>query len=135
VFLDPRATEFMVDWEDAANDTVAILRAAAGRDPYDRGLSDLIGELSTRSEDFRVRWAAHNVKIHRTGTKRFLHPIVGDMALDYEVLDLSGDGQTIVVYTAEPGSPSADALNLLASWSETPRDSDLGRDEARSRDT
>lgn len=121
VFLDPRATEFFLDWETIANDVVALLRAEAGRDPYDRALSDLIGELSTRSEEFRVRWAAHDVRFHRTGVKRYLHPIVGDLTLVYEALELPGDaGQTIFAYTAEPNSPSQEALNLLASWSSSP---------------
>lgn len=121
LFLNPRAPEFFVDWESIAHDAVAILRAEAGRDPYDRRLSDLIGELSTRSEEFRVRWAAHNVKFHRTGVKRFHHPLVGELTLTYEALELSADtGQKMLVYTAEPGSPSHDALNLLASWSSTP---------------
>jgi transcriptional regulator with XRE-family HTH domain len=121
VFLDPRATEFYVDWEGVASDIVALLRAEAGRDPYDRALSDLIGELSTRSQEFRVRWAAHNVRFHRTGVKRFHHPVVGDLTLAYEGLELPGDpGQTIFAYTAEPNSPSQDALNLLASWTSTP---------------
>jgi len=120
VFLNPRATTFFVDWDTIANDTVGILRAEAGRDPYDKRLSDLIGELSTRSEDFRVRWAAHNVKLHRTGVKRFHHPVVGDLTLDFEALDLPGDsGQTLLVYSAEPASPSSEALDLLASWSMT----------------
>ncbi len=121
VFLDPRATEFYIDWENAAHDIVAHLRSEAGGDPYDRGLSDLIGELSTRSEEFRVRWAAHNVRFHRTGVKRFHHPLVGDLTLTYEALELPADpGQTIFAYTAEPNSPSHDALNLLASWTSTP---------------
>lgn len=125
IFLDPRSTEFWVDWDRAANDTVAILRAEAGRDPYDRALSDLVGELSTRSEDFRVRWAAHNVKFHRTGVKRLHHPVVGDLTLDFESLDLPADtGQTMLVYTAEPNSASHEALNLLASWAATPNETD-----------
>jgi transcriptional regulator with XRE-family HTH domain len=123
IFLSPRATEFFDDWERIANDAVAILRAEAGRDPYDHRLSDLIGELSTRSEAFRVRWAAHNVKFHRTGVKRLHHPLVGDLTLAYEALELPGDtGQRILVYTAEPNSPSHHALNLLASWSSTPNE-------------
>ena len=121
IFLNPRATEFFDRWEGIANDAVAILRAEAGRDPYDRRLSDLIGELSTRSEEFRSRWAAHNVKFHRTGAKKLHHPLVGDLTLAYEALELPGDtGQRILVYTAEPGTPSHEALNLLASWSSTP---------------
>ena len=121
IFLNPQATEFFHDWDQIAHDAVAILRAEAGRDPYDRRLSDLIGELSTRSDQFRVRWAAHNVKFHRTGTKTLHHPLVGDLTLAYEALDLPGDsGQRILVYTAEPESPSQQVLNLLASWSATP---------------
>ena len=97
---------------------MAFLRAEAGRDPYDKDLCDLIGELSTRSEDFRRRWAAHDVRYHRTGRKRFHHPLVGDVELDYEAFELPGDpGQRINVYTAPPGSSSQEALDLLASWS------------------
>ena len=126
VFLSPRAQDFYVDWGRAADDTVAILRTAAGRDPYDRDLSDLVGELSTRSEDFRTRWAAHNVRIHRTGTKTFHHPVVGDLSLTYEMMDLSADsGLALMAYTAEPGSKSAEALDLLASWTAT-----MDQDEA-----
>ena len=120
VFLSPRATEFYVDWESAADDAVGILRAAAGQDPYDRGLSDLVGELSTRSEPFRTRWAAHNVRFHRSGVKRFHHPVVGDLELTYDAMELPADpGLRLVTYTAEAGSESQDRLNFLASWSAT----------------
>ena len=126
IFLSSRAPEFFGDWETVANDAVAILRAEAGRDPHDRRLSDLIGELSTQSVEFRIRWAAHNVKFHRTGVKRLHHPVVGDLTLAYEAFELSGDvGQRINVYTAESGSPSYEALNLLASWSSTPMRHDV----------
>lgn len=122
VFLNPRAKEFFVEWDTIANDCVGMLRTEAGRDPYDKRLSDLIGELSTRSEEFRQRWAAHHVKLHRTGVKRFRHPVVGDLTLDYESLDLPGDpGQRMLVYSAEPGSPSYEGLQLLASWASTPQ--------------
>jgi hypothetical protein len=121
IFLNTKATEFFHSWDLIASDAVAILRAEAGRDPYDKRLSDLIGELSTRSEEFRVRWAAHNVKFHRTGAKRLHHPVVGDLELSYEALELPGDpGQRILTYTAEPGSPSQERLDLLASWTATP---------------
>jgi transcriptional regulator with XRE-family HTH domain len=130
VFLSPKATEFFVDWDTIANDTVGILRAEAGRDPYDKRLSDLIGELSIRSEEFRVRWAAHNVQLHRTGVKRFHHPVVGRLTLDFESLDLPGDpGQKVLVYSAEPGSPSRQALDLLASWASTPEAATLDAPE------
>jgi hypothetical protein len=120
LFLDPRASDFYVDWDKAANDAVAILRGEAGRDPYDRRLSDLIGELSTRSEEFRTRWAAHNVRLHRTGRKQLHHPVAGDLELTYEALELPADtGLTIITYTAEPGSASQGALNFLASWAAT----------------
>jgi MmyB-like transcription regulator ligand binding domain len=128
VFLSPRAKEFFVDWDTIANDCVGILRAEAGRDPYDKRLSDLIGELSTRSEEFRLRWATHHVKLHRTGVKRFHHPVVGELTLDFEMLDLPGDpGQKMLMYSAEPGSPSQQALQLLASWASTPRDAPADR--------
>jgi transcriptional regulator with XRE-family HTH domain len=119
-FLDPRAADFYGHWDGVANDLVAILRGEAGRSPYDKGLSDLIGELSTRSETFRTRWAAHDVRLHRSGTKRLHHPVVGDIVLAYESMDLPADpGLTLQAYSAEPGSPSADALGLLASWAAT----------------
>ena len=117
LYLDPAASLFFIDYDKALNDCVAFLRAEAGRDPYDKELSDLIGELSTRSEDFRQRWAAHDVRYHRTGRKRLHHPIVGDLELDYEAFELPGEpGQRLNVYTAPPGSASAAALSLLASW-------------------
>ena len=120
-FLNPRAKDFYVDWDRIADDTVAILRAQAGRDPYDKRLSDLVGELSTRSDDFRVRWARHDVKLHNNGTKQFRHPVVGDLTLDWDVLELPGDtGQRMVTYSAEPGSPSRERLDLLASWITAP---------------
>jgi transcriptional regulator with XRE-family HTH domain len=117
LFLSPRARVFFPDWEGTANDLVASLRTAAGRTPHDRGLQDLVGELSTRSQEFRSRWAAHNVRQHQTGRKRLHHPVVGDLELTYEVLALPADvGLVLVVYGAEPGSASQDGLQLLASW-------------------
>lgn len=118
IFLNSKAEEFFPEWQSVANDAVAILRAEVGRDPYDRRLSDLIGELSTRSDEFRVRWAAHNVKFHRTGTKQLHHPTVGPLTLSFEAMELPGDdGQRINIYTAEPASKSEEALKLLGSWS------------------
>ena len=99
---------------------MASLRTAAGRNPHDRGLQDLVGELSTRSQEFRSRWAAHHVRLHQTGRKRLHHPVVGDLELTYEVLALPADpGLSLVVYGAEPGSASQDGLKLLASWAAT----------------
>jgi transcriptional regulator with XRE-family HTH domain len=121
VFLDPHARDFYSDWDLVANEVVAILRSEAGRDPYDRGLSDLVGELSTQDETFRTKWAAHNVCFHDTGVKRMHHPVVGDLELSYETMELSGDtGLTMFAFTAETGSRSAEALHLLASWAATP---------------
>jgi transcriptional regulator with XRE-family HTH domain len=120
VFLDPGARDFYVDWPRAASDVVAVLRSAAGRDPYDRDLSDLVGELSTQSDEFRTRWAAHNVRFHDTGTKELHHPIVGGISLTYDRMELSADpGQMLTIWTAEPGSKSAEALDLLGSWAAT----------------
>jgi transcriptional regulator with XRE-family HTH domain len=120
IFLDPAAPGFYTEWDRLASDTVALLRAEAGRNPTDRGLSDLIGELSTRSDIFRIRWADHNVRRHRSGIKHFHHPVVGDISLAYESLELVADpGLVLNGYTAEPGTASEDALNLLASWAAT----------------
>jgi transcriptional regulator with XRE-family HTH domain len=117
VFLDPQATEFFRNWDKAANDTVALLRAEAGRDPYDRQTSDLIGELSTRSDQFRGRWGAHDVRIHTTGVKLIHHPVVGDLDLPFESFPMGVDtSQSLLTYTPEPGSPTHDAMTLLASW-------------------
>jgi transcriptional regulator with XRE-family HTH domain len=120
VFLDPRSTTFYKDWSKAADDTVAILRTQAGQDPHNKDLSDLVGELSTQSEEFRVRWAAHNVRQHFTGTKRVRHPAVGDIELTYEVFDVSTDKDLrLIVYTTQIGSSSEDGLKVLASWTAT----------------
>jgi hypothetical protein len=120
VFLDPRAGTFYGNWERVAGECVAILRWAAGRDPHDRHLSDLVGELATQSETFRTRWAAHDVRFHNTGVKQFHHPVVGELSLTYNRMDLPGDhGLTIFTYAAEPGSRSEEALKLLGSWAAT----------------
>ena len=121
MFLDPAATDFYADWERMAAGTVAVLRAEAGRDPSDKALTDLVGELSTRSDLFRTRWAAHDVRLHRAGAKTLHHPVVGELTLDYDALELPADtGLTIMAYSAEPATPARDALNLLATWSATP---------------
>jgi transcriptional regulator with XRE-family HTH domain len=120
IFLDPRGRDFYPDWNKAASDTVAVLRASAGRDPYDRCLSDLVGELSTQSNEFRTLWAQHDVRQHITGIKHFHHPVVGDLSLTYDRLDLVADpGLTIFTYTAEPGSRHEQTLRLLGSWAAT----------------
>src|SRR6516165_1778749 len=120
LFLDPAAREFYPEWERQAQDVVAMLRTETGQNPRDKALSNLIGELSTPSDHFRTWWAAHNVRFHRTGVKRFRHPEVGDLTLTYEALDLAADeGLRISAYSAEPGTPSDDALKLLSSWAAT----------------
>jgi transcriptional regulator with XRE-family HTH domain len=120
-FLDPAAVDFYAEWERVADDLVAHLRSEAGQNAYDRGLPDLVGELSTRSHEFRTRWATHNVRFHRTGTKRLHHPVVGDLELSYETMELPADaGLNLTVYTAEPDSATQEALDLLASWTATP---------------
>ncbi|GAA4492010.1 hypothetical protein GCM10023191_027010 [Actinoallomurus oryzae] len=119
-FLDPASRRFYPDWDLFADMAVAILRTEAGRNPHDKGLHDLVGELSTRSEEFRGRWGAHNVRHHGTGTKRFHHPVVGELTLAYEGLEMAAEpGLTLTIYTAEPGSPSEEGLRLLASWAAT----------------
>ncbi len=124
-FLDPAAVDFYPDWKRVATELVAHLRSEAGANAYDRQLSDLIGELSTRSDEFRVSWAAHNVRFHSTGTKHIHHPVVGDLELSYESMELSADdGLTVAVFTAQAGSTSQQALDLLASWAATPSTAD-----------
>lgn len=119
-FLGPDAIDFYPDWDEAADTTVALLRTEAGRDPHNREFSDLVGELATRSRQFAARWAAHDVRLHRSGVKHFHHPLVGDLDLGFEAMNLSAEtGLTLTVYTAEPGSSSQDGLALLASWSAT----------------
>lgn len=122
VFLDPRARRFYIEWETVAHDLVAALRGEAGRNPYDRDLADLVGQLSVRSDEFRIRWASHDVRFHRSGTKRFQHALVGELTLAYESLQLPADpGLTLVTYSAEPGSSTEDALRELAQWAGTRR--------------
>lgn len=129
IFLDPRAHDFYPDWERAANVNVAILRRDAGRSPFDKELSDLVGELSVRSEEFRTRWGAHDVRRHYSGAKQFMHPAVGLLELTYHVMELEDDpGHTLTVYTPAPGSPSEEGLLLLASWAATERIAEIARD-------
>jgi hypothetical protein len=120
IYLDPSAREFFADWGRAADDIAAMLRSEAGSNPHDKQLIELIGELSTSSEVFRTRWAAHNVRFHRTGHKRICHPVVGFLDLDFEAMEFPAHpGLTLLVYTAAAGSPTADGLKLLASWAAT----------------
>lgn len=116
-FLDPASQEFYPEWEKNTQELVAAMRSEAGRNPFDKKLTDLVGELSTRSERFRTLWAAHNVRFHRSGVKKIHHPVVGDLELTYEAFELPADpGLTLSTYTAEPATASADALAMLASW-------------------
>jgi transcriptional regulator with XRE-family HTH domain len=120
VFLDPRARDFYLDWDRTARDIVATLRSAAGRNPYDRDLTDLVGELSTRSDEFRQHWAKHDVRFHISGVKQFRHSQVGDLELNDERLEVVFDaGLTFFTYTADPGTRSAEALGLLGSLAAT----------------
>ncbi|QCD58741.1 helix-turn-helix transcriptional regulator [Streptomyces hawaiiensis] len=120
VFLDEAARTLYADWEQVAGDCLALLRLYAGRHPDDPQLTELIGELSLHSDTFRRLWADHDVIAHTSGTKRLHHPLVGDLTLDYVVLAVEGDPeQTLVIYTPEPASPSAEALDILASWTST----------------
>ncbi|MDN4489624.1 helix-turn-helix transcriptional regulator [Demequina sp. SYSU T00068] len=117
IFLDPASRDFYPDWEQIADGSVASMRTVAGRHPFDRTVTDLVGELSTRSEDFRTRWARHDVRLHIEGIKRIHHPVVGALELEYNVVELpADDGLNLTVYTAAPGSDSAEKLALLASW-------------------
>ncbi|GAA1958638.1 helix-turn-helix transcriptional regulator [Catenulispora subtropica] len=115
LFLDAHTRELYRDWDDEAALLVASLRFVAGRDPDDRALAELIGELSVRSSTFASLWAKHSVRLCSSGTKHLHHPEVGDLDLDYEAVHFpDADGQRLVLHTAAPGSHTADALTLLA---------------------
>jgi transcriptional regulator with XRE-family HTH domain len=119
-FLNPRGRDFFPNWEESVNTTVSLLRTEAGRAPHDRDLTGLIGELVTRSEEFRTAWAKHNVRLHHTGRKSFHHPAVGVLTLDVDAMELPAQpGLTLTAYSAAPGTPEHDALQLLASWAAT----------------
>jgi transcriptional regulator with XRE-family HTH domain len=119
-FLSPAARVYYPDWEHGADSIVASMRSAAGRNPHDKPLTDLIGELVTRSDEFRYRWSAHNVRFHRTGTKRIRHPDVGDLEFTYEGLELpDSPGWMLYAYTTAAGSPTEERLQLLGSLAAT----------------
>lgn len=123
VFLDPRSQEFFLDWDTIADDTAAALRIEVGRTPHDKKLSDLVGELATRSDAFTTRWGRHNVRLHRTATKRLHNPVVGDLEVTGDALELPGEDLTMIVYTAPPGTAAQDKLDFLARWIGLPADS------------
>lgn len=125
MFLDPRSREFFVEWESLADDFAAAMRAESGRSPRDRALNSLIGDLAAGSTEFSIRWARHNVRFHRTARKTLHNPLVGDIELTGDALELPGEGLTMIAYTAEPGSPAEEKLAFLASWSTT----NIGRAE------
>jgi transcriptional regulator with XRE-family HTH domain len=131
LFLDPRAVDLYPDWNAVAATTVAMLRLESGRNSHDRALNELVGELTTGSGLFAALWAGHDVRIHTTGTKRFHHPVAGDLSLQFETLELPGDqGQTMFTFTAEPGSASDNALAFLTSWAASPPESSTAGDPA-----
>ena len=117
MFLDPRSRDFFADWETLADDFAAAMRTESGRSPRDRALNNLIGDLAAGSTEFSTRWARHNVRFHRTARKTMRNPLVGDIELTGDALDLPGEGLTLIAYTAEPGSHAQDQLDFLASWS------------------
>ncbi|MFE0331106.1 helix-turn-helix transcriptional regulator [Streptomyces sp. NPDC058960] len=127
-FLDAAGPDFFPDWEESVNTTVSLLRTEAGRAPHDSELTGLIGELVTRSEEFRTAWARHNVRLHHTGRKSFRHPAVGTLTLDFDAMELPAQpGLTLTAYSAAPGTPEHDALRLLASWAATEGTSVVGQ--------
>ena len=131
IYLDPAAREFFVDYDRVATDAAAMLRLEAGRNPHDKALITLVGELSTQSELFRQHWASHNVKFHRSGRKRLRHPAVGELDLNFEAMELSSEpGLRLNLYTADPDTPAADGLKLLASWAATRAADSTGTPEA-----
>jgi transcriptional regulator with XRE-family HTH domain len=131
LFLDPRSRSFYPDWEAVARESVSAMRLLAGHDPSDRQLSALVGELATRSTEFRTWWGSHTVRTHSTGTKRINHPVVGEMTLSYQTLTMqSPPNVRLATYLAEVGTPSADALDLLRSWAATSLPADHDKQNA-----
>ncbi|MFE4057230.1 helix-turn-helix transcriptional regulator [Streptomyces sp. NPDC059096] len=130
-FLDPTSRDFFPDWNAAVNTTVSLLRTEAGRAPGDAELTGLIGELVTRSDEFRAAWAKHNVRLHHTGRKPFRHPAIGEITLDFDAMELPAHPElTLTAYSAEPGTPAHDALRLLASWAAT-SSQEIAKDASR----
>jgi transcriptional regulator with XRE-family HTH domain len=119
MFLDPRSKDFFLEWDTLADDLAAALRTEAGRSPHDRALNGLIGDLATGSTEFSTRWARHNVRFHRSARKTLHNPLVGDIELTGDSLELPGEGLTLIAYTAEPGSHAQEQLDFLTSWSTT----------------
>ncbi|MEU1483098.1 helix-turn-helix transcriptional regulator [Streptomyces sp. NPDC005752] len=119
-FLNSTGRDFFPDWDASLNTTVSLLRTEAGRAPHETELTGLIGELVTRSDEFRIAWAKHNVRLHHTGRKPFRHPEIGDLVLDFDAMALPAQpGLTLTAYSAEPGTPAHDALRLLSAWAAT----------------
>jgi hypothetical protein len=117
-FLDPSSMDLYPDWDSVAAESVDHLRMYAGRNPDDPELTELVGELSVHSREFREFWARHDVREKRFGTKVLRHPVAGEITVQYESLQLPADPEQILVtYSVEPASPSEQALRLLASWS------------------
>lgn len=132
-FLNPHGRDFFPDWEQSIHTTVALLRTEAGRAPGDSDLTGLIGELVTRSEEFRTAWAKHNVRLHHTGRKAFRHPAIGEITLDFDAMELPAQpGLTLTAYSADPHTPAHDALQLLAAWAAT-EDASAAADHTPSR--
>lgn len=129
--LDPHARQFFPEWDEAVRTTVEILRMSAGRYPFDRRLQDLIGELTTRSDEFARAWADHDVRLHSRGVKSVHHPEVGEIELWFEALRFDGDDDlSLTVYTTEPGSPSADRFRILGALAAARTDKARGTDPA-----
>lgn len=133
LFRDPAARDLLLDWEEVARSTVRVLRAAVGRAPQDPVLRGLIGELDRSSPEFRTLWAEHDVATRCSGVKRFRHPVVGDLELHIETLQLAEDDRWLYTYVARPGSPTEESLRLLESWAAAPDRDAAARGERSSR--
>lgn len=117
MFLDPRSRDFFLQWNDLADDLAAALRAESGRNPHEKALNSLIGDLAAGSTEFSTRWARHDVRFHRSARKTLHNPLVGDIELTGDALELPGEGLTLIAYTAEPGTHAQEQLDFLTSWS------------------
>ncbi|MFI6374416.1 helix-turn-helix domain-containing protein [Streptomyces sp. NPDC050546] len=117
LFTDPSMRKRYADWRTVARDCVSHLRMRAAKYPDDPRLTGLVGELSVKDIDFGLWWGGHHTASRSTSTKRFLHPVAGELVLDWDALTCGTDpDQELVVWTAQPGTPSYDGLRVLASW-------------------
>lgn len=113
-FLHPAARELFVNWEEQVTGLVTGLRQLSATEPAATDVSDLVAELAEASTDFRRLWDRYDIDLYVTGSQELRHPLVGELTIDYQVLEIQGEGGlTLMAYHAEPGSPEYEAFARL----------------------